>query len=177
MKRIMFLLSALLVVGAGCSSGVNVTGNTSTNPTPSTGSSQTNTNDDSGDSGNAGTGNNAATTGVNVDVKATTTVTIPAVPAVPPVKKVVEFTVTGKGFLFDPKEIKVKKGDTVRITFVNAEGFHDWKLEGYNVGTKQIAAGKTEVVEFTADKAGTFEYYCSVGQHRQNGMKGNLIVQ
>ena len=32
-------------------------------------------------------------------------------------------------------------------------------------------------VEFTVDKTGTFEYYCSVGQHRANGMVGNLIVE
>jgi plastocyanin len=28
-----------------------------------------------------------------------------------------------------------------------------------------------------ADKKGTFEYYCSVGQHRALGMKGKLVVE
>ncbi len=87
------------------------------------------------------------------------------------------FTVTGKSFNFDVKEMKVNKGDTVRVTFKNAEGFHDWVVDEFNTRTKQIAVGKEETVEFVADKTGTFEYYCSVGQHRANGMVGKLIVQ
>ncbi len=39
-----------------------------------------------------------------------------------------------------------------------------------------LVSGKT-FVEFTADKKGTFEYYCSVGEHRVNGMKGKFIVE
>lgn len=88
-----------------------------------------------------------------------------------------EFTVTGSNFSFDPKEIKVKKGDTVKVTFKNADGMHDFIIDEFNVKTKQIKGGEEETVEFVADQAGTFEYYCSVGQHRQNGMVGKLIVQ
>jgi plastocyanin len=87
------------------------------------------------------------------------------------------FTVTGDNFAFDLKEMKVKKGDRVRVTFKNAEGFHDFRLDEFSVATAKVAAGGEETVEFTADKAGTFEYYCSVGKHRQMGMKGNLIVE
>jgi plastocyanin len=85
--------------------------------------------------------------------------------------------VEGGNFTFSPTEIKVKKGDTVKIVFLNKEGFHDWVIDDFNVRTPQIAAGKTAEVEFVADKSGTFEYYCSVGEHRQMGMKGNLVVE
>ncbi|MEN9328543.1 MAG: hypothetical protein RI947_1351 [Candidatus Parcubacteria bacterium] len=88
-----------------------------------------------------------------------------------------EFTVTGSNFSFDTKEIKVKKGDTVKVTFKNADGMHDFIIDEFNVKTKQIKGGEEETVEFVADQTGTFEYYCSVGQHRQNGMVGKLIVQ
>jgi plastocyanin len=71
----------------------------------------------------------------------------------------------------------VKKGDTVTITFKNSVGFHDWKLDEFKAATAKLAAGKEETVTFVADKTGTFEYYCSVGQHRANGMVGNLIVE
>ncbi len=91
--------------------------------------------------------------------------------------KVKEFTVTASNFSFSLKEMKVMKGDTVKITFKNAEGFHDFRIAEFNVATKQLKAGAEETVEFVADKAGTFEYYCSVGQHRAMGMKGSLIVQ
>ena len=87
------------------------------------------------------------------------------------------FTVTGSNFSFDVKEMKVKKGDTVKVTFKNAEGMHDWKVDEFSAATEQIGAGKEETVTFVADKVGTFEYYCSVGQHRKNGMVGKLIVE
>lgn len=86
------------------------------------------------------------------------------------------FTVTGGNFSFSPSTMTVQKGDTVKITFVNGEGFHDFKIDDFDVSTKQIAAGVSETVEFVADKAGSFEYYCSVGSHRAMGMKGTLTV-
>ncbi|MDP2586199.1 MAG: cupredoxin domain-containing protein, partial [Candidatus Komeilibacteria bacterium] len=87
------------------------------------------------------------------------------------------FTVGAENFSFNPAEIRVKKGDRVRIVFNNNSGFHDWVLDEFNVRTKQMQGPATETVEFTADKTGTFEYYCSVGTHRAMGMKGNLIVE
>lgn len=88
-----------------------------------------------------------------------------------------DITVKGQDFSFTPSEIKVKKGDHVKITFQNTGGFHDFVLDEFNVKTKNIPAGSTDTVEFTADKVGTYEYYCSFGNHRQMGMKGNLIVE
>lgn len=88
-----------------------------------------------------------------------------------------EFTVTGSNFVFDPAEIRVKEGDTVKINFKNSGGFHDWKIDEFNATTKVISSGQTDTVQFVADKKGTFEYYCSVGNHRAMGMKGNLIVE
>lgn len=87
------------------------------------------------------------------------------------------FTVSGKSFSFDLKEIRVKKGDKVKIVFKNTLGFHDWSVDEFNAQTKQIQEGQTDEVQFVASKSGTFEYYCSVGQHRQNGMVGKLIVE
>jgi len=94
-----------------------------------------------------------------------------------PSATVKEFTVTGSNFSFDPKTITVKKGDTVKVTFKNQDGFHDFVIDEFNVATKQIQGGQEEVVEFVADQAGSFEYYCSVGQHRANGMFGTLVVE
>ncbi len=88
-----------------------------------------------------------------------------------------EFTVTGSSFKFVPATMTVNKGDKVRILFVNSDGFHDFKIDEFNVATKKIASGEQDTVEFVADKTGTFEYYCSVGTHRQMGMKGTLTVK
>jgi nitrite reductase (NO-forming) len=73
--------------------------------------------------------------------------------------------------------MRVKKGDTVKITFTNNNGTHDLLIDEFKVNTGRIPAGESKTVEFVADKTGTFEYYCSVGQHRKMGMKGNLIVE
>lgn len=87
------------------------------------------------------------------------------------------FTVDGGNFIFTPTLISVNKGDTVRITFKNVEGFHDLIIDEFNAKTKQLSAGQEETIQFVADKVGTFEYYCSVGSHRAMGMVGTLEVK
>lgn len=98
-------------------------------------------------------------------------------PSPSPAGSVKEFTVTGENFRFSLGEMKVRKGDTVRVTFKSTAGFHDWTIDEFHAATKQLTAGGQETVSFVADRAGRFEYYCSVGTHRQMGMKGTLIVE
>ena len=74
-------------------------------------------------------------------------------------------------------DIKVKEGDKVRVEFTSSEGFHDWVLDEFSAATTKVNPGESSSVEFIADKKGTFEYYCSVGKHRANGMKGKFIVE
>lgn len=88
-----------------------------------------------------------------------------------------EFVVTGDNFSFTPSTITAKKGDRVRIVFKNIQGFHDFKLDEFGAITPKIQENQDAVVEFLADKEGTFEYYCSVGKHREMGMKGTLVVK
>lgn len=88
-----------------------------------------------------------------------------------------EFTVDGSNYSFNPAEIRVKKGDTVKITFKDGDGQHNLVVDGYNVSTSTIGPGSTDSVTFVADKAGTFEYFCSVDSHRDLGMKGSLVVE
>src|SRR6185436_20501482 len=80
-----------------------------------------------------------------------------------------EFTVEGSNFKFNPSELRVNQGDTVKITFKNSGGTHDFKIDEFKVASKRLSCGQSEVVEFVADKAGSFQYYCSVGTHRQMG--------
>jgi plastocyanin len=87
-----------------------------------------------------------------------------------------EFTIVAKNFSFNPSTVSVNKGDRLKITVKNVGGFHDLKIDGFGVATKRISDGAEDVVEFTADKTGSFEYYCSVGTHRAMGMKGALTV-
>jgi len=88
-----------------------------------------------------------------------------------------EFTVEGSNFKFTPKALTVKEGDSVKIIFKNVEGLHDFVIDELNVATKQIKGEEEETIEFIASKAGTYEYYCSIGKHREMGMKGTLTVE
>lgn len=87
------------------------------------------------------------------------------------------FNVDGVNFAFSTKEIRVKKGDTVTINFTSNGGLHDWTVNEFSARTERVNSGASSSVTFVADKAGTFEYYCSVGTHRQLGMVGSLIVE
>jgi plastocyanin len=92
------------------------------------------------------------------------------------------FNLTGKNFKFlmngtESPEIRVKQGDKIRIEFTSTEGFHDWTIDKFNAKTERVQTNGTTFVEFIANEKGTFEYYCSVGSHKAQGMKGNLIVE
>ena len=76
---------------------------------------------------------------------------------------------------FSLKEITVKKGDLVRLKITVTKGMHDFKIDEYGVyADTQIDQEK--VVEFLADKAGEFVYYCTKPGHRANGHWGTLKV-
>jgi len=94
------------------------------------------------------------------------------------INEVTLFDVHGSNnYRFNPAEIRVKKGETVRINFVNDEGTHNFIIDGLNVRTQTISSGNVDTVTFTADEVGEFEFYCGVGNHRELGMKGTLIVE
>ena len=109
-----------------------------------------------------------------VEVK---TVQEPVSQTVTVASKVKGFTISAGSYFFNPKVMAVNKGDTVRITLINSGGFHDLKIDEFGVATKQLQNGQSDTVTFVADKAGSFEYYCSVGSHRAMGMKGTLTVK
>jgi plastocyanin len=88
-----------------------------------------------------------------------------------------DFTVSGSSYKFEPATLTAFKGDKVKITFKNSGGNHDFVIDEYNVRTKIIPSGQEATVEFTADKTGTFDYYCSVANHRAMGMQGTLTVR
>lgn len=92
--------------------------------------------------------------------------------------EVKEFTVDSFEMGFSLKTITVKKGDTVKITLTNSGKYtHDWVVDELSARTKVIKNGETDSITFVADKVGTYEYYCSVMTHRQQGMVGTLIVE
>ena len=136
---------------------------TSTNTTP--GVSNLNTTDTS----NSVTNNTASNTTNTTNTTSTTSNT-----ATP---KTVEVDLTGTSFQFSKKEITVSQNDKVTIKFTSEGGEHNFVLDGYNLMSQTVASGETSSVSFTADKKGTFNFYCGIANYRDKGMEGTLIVQ
>jgi nitrosocyanin len=79
-------------------------------------------------------------------------------------------------FYYKPNVISVKKGEKVKIVMTSKDMMHDFNIDELNVKLPITKSGETNSVEFVANKVGTFEYYCSVGQHRAHGQVGKITV-
>lgn len=92
-------------------------------------------------------------------------------------------TAEGREFFLDGQgegnpDIVVQQGDTVAVTLCVTGGTHDWVLDEFNAATERLSVGdECSTVEFVADQAGEFEYYCGVGNHRAEGMAGRFVVE
>jgi nitrous-oxide reductase len=82
---------------------------------------------------------------------------------------------------FEPTVIEVNKGDQVTIYLTNIEQttdeLHGFGLNEYNMNVV-ADPGETKVIEFTADRAGVFPYYCTnfcSALHQE--MQGYLLVR
>ena len=84
---------------------------------------------------------------------------------------------TAKKYEFTPNTVTVKKGDHVRLLITALDHAHGFKIDAFHID-KKLPKGEEVTVEFTADRAGTFPFECSVfcGMgHRK--MKGKVIVE
>lgn len=80
-------------------------------------------------------------------------------------------------FYYKPNIIEVNKGQKVKIVLKSVSMMHNFNIDELGVKSAIVKNGDTGTVEFTADKVGTFEYYCSIGQHRANGQVGKITVK
>lgn len=102
------------------------------------------------------------------------------------------------GMAFATKEVTVKKGQTVKLTFNNPDvQLHDFSIDkipakaaeshgdSHDHGAAGAGpqlhvaadAGKTGTLEFTPTEAGTYTFYCTVAGHKEAGMTGTLVVK
>jgi plastocyanin len=82
---------------------------------------------------------------------------------------------------FHPGVFDVKAGDTVRISLRNASAMpHNivFELPGGDVRLNEdLAPGETGTLEFTApSEPDAYVFYCPVGNHREQGMEGRMMV-
>jgi|GEM_PF-1526098 len=88
-----------------------------------------------------------------------------------------EFNISGMNFSFSQSEMKAKEGDKIRVIFKSTKGYHNWTLDEFNVKTDTVEPGKTTIVEFIANKTGSFKYYSSISEDEKFGMTGKLIIE
>lgn len=86
----------------------------------------------------------------------------------------VALSVVIKNHKFEPAELRVPAGRTVRLTVQNADATpeefesHDLSLE------KIVTGGGTIVLEFGPLKAGTYRF---VGEFNENSAKGQIVAE
>ena len=91
--------------------------------------------------------------------------------------EVVEISMTAKQWEFEPGTITVKEGQKVKLNIKSVDVTHGFALPDFGV-SQRLEPGKEVTVEFTADKKGTFTFFCNVAcGSGHSGMKGTLVVE
>ncbi|VVB81672.1 Cupredoxin-like domain protein [uncultured archaeon] len=72
---------------------------------------------------------------------------------------------------FLPTEIKANKGDKIKLTITAQTSGNYFTLPQFNVD-RELEVGEDEIIEFLADKEGTFVFYSKT----QPTMKGKITV-
>jgi heme/copper-type cytochrome/quinol oxidase subunit 2 len=87
------------------------------------------------------------------------------------------FAISAKRYAFSPNRIEVTEGDLVRIELRSEDIAHSLTIDSYRLA-KRVEAGQPVVLEFRAERAGTFPFYCNLqideGCRR---MRGELVVR
>jgi len=85
-------------------------------------------------------------------------------------------SITATEFKFSPTSIQVPLGQKITFTLSNTGTVdHDVTVQaaGFTLSAK---AGQSATSEFTFDKAGVFDFFCSIPGHKEAGMQGRLTV-
>jgi plastocyanin len=76
-------------------------------------------------------------------------------------------------YVFDPSQIVVYEGDQVTLNILGVRGrVHNISVSGY-VDEFELHRGELRTVTFTADRAGTIDFICSI---HQPTMHGQILV-
>jgi uncharacterized cupredoxin-like copper-binding protein len=83
-------------------------------------------------------------------------------------------------FKFNPKDPTAKAGQVTFAVTNDGQTVHNLEVEGPN-GEEELSSdlspGQSGVLTVDLSKPGTYEFYCPVGNHREQGMEGTITVQ
>src|SRR5688572_28997097 len=106
-----------------------------------------------------------------------TSITTSAPTQFPSDENVTTINIEAGSYYYKPNESRLKRGQKVRIVMTSVDMMHDFNIDELNLTIPITRAGNTATMEFTPDKIGQFEFYCSVNNHKEMGQKGILTVE
>ncbi len=94
----------------------------------------------------------------------------------PPVAGARTVDIVATDFSFKPAEVSVKVGEVVNLRLANqGVTVHDLVVPGQGIWLV-VPAGRSATTGFRTDRAGEYEFFCSVPGHREAGMIGRITV-
>ena len=88
-----------------------------------------------------------------------------------------EFTLTARDYSFSPNRVEAQQDDLIKLTVQSADNAYGFTIDDYRV-SKRVPAGGSTVIEFRADRAGTFSFYSNLSNDsRHSQMRGQLVVR
>lgn len=97
-----------------------------------------------------------------------------------PAPQTKSFNIDSFSFGYSSSTLNVSPGDIVTINLTNSGGKHDWVVDEISgAATAIINSGQSDSITFTVPQSAagkTYKFYCSVGNHRAQGMEGNFVV-
>ena len=99
----------------------------------------------------------------------------PAGPDQAPTRR--EFTLTARDYSFSPNRVEAQQDDLIKLTVQSADNAYGFTIDDYRV-SKRVPAGGSTIIEFRADRAGTFAFYSNLSNDaRHSQMRGQLVVR
>ena len=84
--------------------------------------------------------------------------------------------ISASKYEFKPRELKLKAGQPILVVLTSTGGTHSFHVDALNVHSAEAGDDKPINLEFTADRPGTYEFYCAHGDHKEKGMTGRLEI-
>jgi heme/copper-type cytochrome/quinol oxidase subunit 2 len=84
---------------------------------------------------------------------------------------------SAQNWSFTPNVIKAKRGENLRIQLHGVSGTHGFSAPAFGINVP-IAPGERTTVTIPTNKAGTYEFFCSIpcgSGHKQ--MRGSIIIE
>jgi plastocyanin len=84
-------------------------------------------------------------------------------------------------FALSPATVMLPQAGTYELSITNKGRItHALEIEaeggGAEAETDEIGPGETKTLRFTFSGGGSYEMYCPIGKHRDEGMKGTIMV-